>query len=118
MARDRHLPGLLDAVHPRYGVPHRAGLAVGAVVVVVVLLADVRGVIGFSSVCVLVYYAIANASALTLDRARGTKLIPAVGLLGCLAVAVSLPATSTVAGFAVLAAGALLWVGRWTARRG
>jgi APA family basic amino acid/polyamine antiporter len=118
MARDRHLPGVLDAVHPRYGVPHRAQLAVGAVVVVVVLLADVRGAIGFSSVAVLGYYAIANASALTLDRDRGTRLVPVVGLLGCLAVATSLPPTSTIAGFAVLAAGALVWVGRRLTGRG
>jgi APA family basic amino acid/polyamine antiporter len=117
MARDRHLPGVLDAVHPRYGVPHRAELAVGVVVIAVVLVADVRGAIGFSSVTVLVYYAIANASALTLDRDRGTRLIPALGLVGCLAVAVSLPLTTTIAGFAVLAAGALLWVGRRVAHR-
>jgi APA family basic amino acid/polyamine antiporter len=117
MARDRHLPGVLDAVHPRYGVPHRAELAVGVVVIAVVLLADVRGAIGFSSVAVLVYYAIANASALTLDRDRGTKLIPVLGLVGCLAVAVSLPPTSTIAGFAVLVAGALLWVGRRLTKR-
>jgi APA family basic amino acid/polyamine antiporter len=112
MARDRHLPGVLAAVHPRYGVPHRAEVAVGVVVISVVLVADVRGAIGFSSVAVLVYYAIANASALTLDRDRGTKLIPALGLVGCLTVAVSLPLTSTIAGFAVLATGALLWAVR------
>jgi APA family basic amino acid/polyamine antiporter len=109
MARNRHLPGVLDAVHPRYGVPHRAELTVGVVVVAVVLVADVRGAIGFSSVAVLVYYAIANASALTLDPDRGSRVIPAVGLVGCLVVAVSLPLVSTVTGFAVLAAGALLW---------
>jgi APA family basic amino acid/polyamine antiporter len=118
MARDRHLPGVLAAVHPRYGVPHRAGLAIGVVVAVVVLLADVRGTIGFSSVAVLVYYAIANASALTLGRDRGTRLVPVLGLLGCLTVAVSLPPASTIAGFAVLAAGALVWVGRRLAHRG
>jgi APA family basic amino acid/polyamine antiporter len=109
MARNRHLPGVLDAVHPRYGVPHRAELTVGVVVVVVVLVADVRGAIGFSSVAVLVYYAIANASALTLDPDRGSRVVPVVGLVGCLVVAVSLPLVSTVTGFAVLAAGALLW---------
>ena len=117
MARDRHLPGLLDAVHPRYGVPHRAELAVGGVVIVVVLLADVRGAIGFSSVCVLVYYAIANASALTLGHDRGTRLVPALGLLGCLTLAVNLPATATIAGFAVLTVGALVWALRRLARR-
>jgi basic amino acid/polyamine antiporter, APA family len=106
MARDRHLPGALAAVHPRHGGPHRAELAVAALVVAVVLVGDVRGAIGFSSFAVLVYYAIANASALTLGTGR---LLPLVGLAGCLGLAVSLPVTSTVAGTAVLLAGALLW---------
>jgi APA family basic amino acid/polyamine antiporter len=116
MARDRYLPGALDAVHPRYGVPHRAELAVGAVVIAVVLVADVRGAIGFSSVTVLAYYAIANASALTLDRSRGTRLVPVLGLVGCLVVAISLPRASTVAGFGVLVVGALWWVVRRVVR--
>ncbi|OEV30873.1 transporter, partial [Streptomyces nanshensis] len=46
MARDRHLPHALAAVHPRFEVPHRAGLAVGAVVAVLAATADVRGAIG------------------------------------------------------------------------
>ena len=68
MARDRHLPHVLAAVHPRFNVPHRAELAVGAVVAVLAGTVDVRGTIGFSSFGVLVYYAVANASALTLRR--------------------------------------------------
>jgi basic amino acid/polyamine antiporter, APA family len=116
MARDRHLPGVLAAVHPRYGVPHRAEVAVGAVVVAVVLLADVRGAIGFSSVAVLAYYAIANASALTLDHAAGTRAVPVVGLVGCLVVAASLPATTVLTGVAVLALGAAVWGLRRTLR--
>ncbi len=67
----------LAAVHPRYQVPHHAELAVGAVVVVVVLLADVRSAIGFSSFAVLAYYAIANASALTVRPTARSVLVPA-----------------------------------------
>ena len=109
MARDGHLPSTLAAVHPRHRVPHHAELAVGALVTVVVLVADVRGAIGFSSFAVLVYYAIANASAWTLDRRASRRAVPAVGLAGCVALALSLPPASTAAGLGVLAAGALLW---------
>ncbi|MCG7595635.1 APC family permease [Mycobacterium sp. PSTR-4-N] len=101
MARDRHLPHALAAVHPRHGTPHRAELAVGAVVAVVTALVDVRGAIGFSSFGVLLYYAIANASAFTLGR----RLVPAVGLIGCLTLAFTLPLSSVAAGAAVVAAG-------------
>ncbi|MFF4096605.1 APC family permease [Streptomyces sp. NPDC001834] len=114
MARDRHLPHALAAVHPRFKVPHRSELLVGAVVAVVAATADVRGAIGFSSFGVLVYYAIANASAWTLapDAGRPHRLIPAVGLAGCLTLALALPSASVVSGAAVLAAGALVYAAR------
>jgi len=102
MARDHHLPHVLAAVHPRFHVPHRAELAVGIVVAVLAARADVRGAIGFSSFAVLVYYAIANASAWTL----GGKAVPTVGLIGCLLLAFALPAPSVIAGVAVLLVGA------------
>ncbi|MEU8869271.1 APC family permease [Streptomyces umbrinus] len=107
MARDRHLPHVLAAVHPRFQVPHRAELLVGAVVVVLAATADVRGAIGFSSFGVLVYYAVANASAWTLtpDENRPHRIVPAVGLAGCLVLAFTLPAASVAWGAMVLAAG-------------
>ncbi|CAI7973550.1 Uncharacterized transporter MT2055 [Frankia sp. Hr75.2] len=108
MARDRHLPHALAAVHPRFGVPHRAELAVGAVVAVLAATADVRGAIGFSSFGVLAYYAIANVSAWTLTPGEGRphRLIPVLGLAGCLTLAFALPPASVIAGVAVLAVGA------------
>jgi basic amino acid/polyamine antiporter, APA family len=114
MARDGHLPRALDAVHPRFRVPHRAELSVGTVVAVVAALADVRGAIGFSSFGVLVYYAVANASALTLsgEEGRPPRAVPLAGLAGCLLLAFSLPLPSTLAGSAVLAAGVIAWAVR------
>ena len=81
------------AVHPRFAVPHRAEVAVGLVVAAVAAVADVRAVIGFSSFAVLVYYAIANASAATLAPGEGRPLrvVTAVGLVGCIVLALALP---------------------------
>jgi len=90
MARARRLPHALAAVHPRYGVPHRADVAVGVVVTLLVLVSDLRGAIAVSSVAVLIYYAVANAAALTLDRSAGSRVVPVIGLVGCLTVALSL----------------------------
>ncbi|MFK0248650.1 APC family permease [Amycolatopsis azurea] len=104
MARDGHLPRFLAAVHPRFGVPHRAEMAVGVVVALLASTLDLRGAIGFSSFAVLAYYAVANASALTLPKGR---VIPAFGLLGCAVLAFSLPAVSVLTGCGVLALGAL-----------
>src|SRR5215207_6413745 len=44
---------------------------------------DLRGAIGFSSFAVLTYYAIANASALTLPGPPFGRVLPVVGLAGC-----------------------------------
>jgi len=108
MARDRHLPHALAAVHPRFHVPYRAELTVGAVVAVLAATADVRGAIGFSSFGVLAYYAIANAAAFTLTPAEGRppRLVPVIGLAGCLLLAFALPPASALSGAAVLAIGA------------
>ncbi|MEU6868474.1 APC family permease [Streptomyces sp. NPDC046876] len=112
MARDGHLPGTLAAVHPRHRVPHHAELAVGAVVAVLAATVDLRGAIGFSSFGVLAYYAVANASAWTLDAGVRGRLVAALGLVGCAALALSLPAASVGAGAAVLAVGALSYAAR------
>ena len=114
MAANSDLPRWLDAVHPRHRVPHRAELVVGAVVVALVAVADLREAIGFSSFAVLVYYAIANASALTLTRPerRWPRWLAVLGVLGCAALALSLPFVAVGAGAAVLAAGALGYLAR------
>ncbi|MFD6198578.1 APC family permease [Mycobacteriaceae bacterium NPDC060252] len=114
MARDRHLPHVLAAVHPRYGVPYRAELLVGLVVSILAATADLRGAIGFSSFAVLVYYAVANASAWTLSPAEGRppRVVPALGLIGCVVIALALPLSSLVSGTAVLAVGALIYAAR------
>ncbi|WP_435270994.1 APC family permease [Streptomyces sp. 1222.5] len=118
MARDGHLPGALAAVHPRFGVPHRAELAVGAVVAVLAATVDVRGAIGFSSFGVLAYYAVANASAWTLSPAPLSRAVPLVGLLGCATLALALPFVSVAVGAGVLAVGAAAYgVRRWWAGR-
>ena len=111
MARDRHLPHALSAVHPRFKVPHRAELLVGVVVAALAATADVRGAIGFSSFGVLVYYAIANASAWTLtpQENRPPRVVSAVGLTGCLLLAFTLPMASVAWGTAVLVLGAAVY---------
>lgn len=107
MAREGDLPGGLAAVHPRFSTPHRAEVTLALVVIAVVLTVDLRGAIGFSSFGVLLYYAIANASAWTQDRTHRLypRWLQALGLAGCLALAAAVPWQSLTAGAAVLVVG-------------
>jgi basic amino acid/polyamine antiporter, APA family len=118
MAREGDLPRWLDAVHPRFRVPHRAELFVAAVVVALVLTADLRGAIGFSSFGVLLYYFVANVSAYAQPDAarRFPRWLQLVGAAGCLVLVATLPWPAVVTGLIVLAVGVLLRAAR-TARR-
>ena len=107
MARNRDLPTWLAEVHPRYRVPHHAEVALAVVVSALVLVTDLRGAIGFSSFGVLVYYAIANASAFTQtgDQRRWPRAINLLGLAGCLILVVTLPVQAVVAGLVMFVIG-------------
>jgi basic amino acid/polyamine antiporter, APA family len=114
MAADHELPPWLDAVHPTHRVPYRAEVVVGVLVALLVALTDLRDAIGFSSFCVLTYYAIANAAAWTLPshQRRWPRVLAAAGLVGCISLAFTLPLGNVLTGLAVLGAGALIWLAR------
>jgi basic amino acid/polyamine antiporter, APA family len=116
MARHGDLPRWLASVHPRYRVPDHAELAVAFAVVVLVLTTDLRNAIGFSSFGVLLYYAVANASAYTQpsERRRWPRVLNVAGLAGCLVLVLALPWSAIAAGAAVIAVGV---GGRALARR-
>jgi APA family basic amino acid/polyamine antiporter len=118
MAANGELPRWLGAVHPIHKVPHRADVVIGGLVVVVVSITDVRHAIGFSSFCVLIYYAIANTAAWTLspEQRRWPRSLAGAGIVGCVTLACTLPARSALSGGCVLAAGAVIWAIRHRTR--
>jgi APA family basic amino acid/polyamine antiporter len=113
MARDGHLPAVLTRVSGAGALPRTAEAAVGLLVLLVVLLADLRAAIGFSSFGVLLYYAVANASAFTLrlEWVPGT-VVPVLGLVGCLVLAAALPTLAVVGGSLLVLAGVLAYAVR------
>lgn len=107
MARNRDLPGWLDAIGARFRVPHRAIWVLGVGMLVLVLVGDIREVIGFSSAGVLLYYLIANVAAFT-QRAphrRYPRILQVIGALTCAVLIVTLPGWSLVGAGAVFAVG-------------
>jgi APA family basic amino acid/polyamine antiporter len=107
MAREADLPRWLGAVHPRFKLPHRAELAVAAVVCGIIGVADLRGAIGFSSFGVLVYYFVANVAAYTQtgSNRRYPRALQLTGAVACALLVATLPVESVAAGLLMFAAG-------------
>ncbi|GAA3928807.1 APC family permease [Microbacterium soli] len=107
MAREADLPRWLSAVDARWQVPRRAEITIGVIVIVVVLIADLRGAIGFSSFGVLLYYLLANASAFRqgADARRFPKTLQVLGALGCLVLVSTLPPVASLIGSLVVLCG-------------
>lgn len=107
MSRRADLPRMLSTVHPRYGVPHRAMLAIGAGAAIIAATGTLSAVAAAASFAILVYYAIANWAALRLPASERLypPIVPMCGLIACILLAVSLSARVIAIGIAVLLVG-------------
>ncbi|MFC4140496.1 MULTISPECIES: APC family permease [unclassified Microbacterium] len=116
MAREGDLPRFLAVVDPRRQVPRRAEITIGVIVIAVVLVADLRGAIGFSSFGVLLYYLLANGSALRQhgDARRYPRALQVIGAIGCVVLVSTLPPLASLIGVGVLLVGL---AGRFVALR-
>lgn len=96
MAADGVLPRWLDHVHPARSVPDRAELVAGAAVLGTVLAGGLVGAVAVSAACILVYYAVANAAALSLSstQRRWPRWLAWSGLIACGLLALSIPASA------------------------
>ncbi|MEV7620153.1 APC family permease [Microbacterium sp. NPDC089321] len=107
MARESDLPRFLAVIDPRWQVPQRAEIVVAMVVIGIVLVADLRDAIGFSSFGVLLYYLIANAAAFRqrADVRRYPRALQVIGAIGCLVLVSTLPVVASLIGTGVVLAG-------------
>jgi basic amino acid/polyamine antiporter, APA family len=110
MARNGELPRWFAHVDAKRSIPLRAELTQAAFVLGLVLVLDLRSAISVSGVAVLTYYAITNASALTLrpDQRRWPRGFAVVGLVGCVVLIATLPLTAVVIGGLTLGVGAVV----------
>lgn len=109
MAADGELPARLSLVDQRHKVPQQAGLVIAAAVIAAVLIGDVRQAIGFSSFAILTYYAIGHVAVTRLPGGSVRRRVTAaVGLIGCVVMAATLPPLAVVAAAVVVAGGGLL----------
>ena len=107
MAREADLPRFLSAIDDRWHVPRRAEIAIALIVIGVVLVADLRGAIGFSSFGVLLYYLLANLSAFRQrgDARRYPRALQVLGAAGCVVLVATLPPLGSLIGVGIVLAG-------------
>ena len=110
MARTEDLPNWFNHTSDKYKTPHRIEITLGIILTVVVLVADLRGAIGFSSFGVLLYYFVANIAAYTQEGEfrmyhKGWQIL---GAILCVILAFTLPAISVAGGLVVVALG-IVW---------
>jgi len=107
MARERDVPSFFARIDERWQVPRRAEIAIALIVILIVILADLRDAIGFSSFGVLLYYLIANAAAFRQHGSarRYPRALQVLGALGCLLLVNTLPIRASVIGTVVVLLG-------------
>ena len=107
MARESDVPRFLAKIDERHHVPQRAEIMIAVIVIAIVLFADLRGAIGFSSFGVLLYYFIANAAAFrqTGPARRYPRALQVIGALGCLVLVATLPVLASTIGAGVVLLG-------------
>lgn len=110
MARRKDVPEFLATINPKSQSPVAAVWVTGAIIGILVLSGDVVFTWSFSAFTVLIYYAITNLSALFLpaELRLYPRIIPAMGLFGCLFLAFFIEPTIWMSGLGVLGLG-IIW---------
>ena len=112
MARRKDLPHTLVSIKPETKSPVAAVWATALIIGLLVLSGDVVFTWSFSAFTVLIYYAITNLSAFMLppELRLYPRIIPALGLFGCLFLAFWIEPAIWGSGLAILGVG-LIWHG-------
>ena len=106
MARRGDLPSHLAHIETN-GVPLRALIAVGLIVIILTALVDLRPALEASSLGLLIYYGLTNLAALRLEPSARLfhPVVPALGLGGCIVLSLSLPSSTILINLGVIALG-------------
>lgn len=110
MGRRNDLPPVFKKIHKKYRVPNIGILFTGLIILILTLVGSFEFIVRAATFTILLYYSITNIAALKqpkIDRMYG-RLIPVLGLIGCLAMSVSLPSKVIFSGIGLLLTGFLL----------
>lgn len=109
MGRRGDLPSFFQKIHNRFKIPHIGIITTGFIILLITIAGSFEFIIRSASFTILLYYSITNIAALRQPRTEQLygKAVPVLGLIGCVAMAASLPINVVLAGIGLLAAGFL-----------
>ncbi|MEC5156921.1 APC family permease [Chryseobacterium sp. MP_3.2] len=110
MARRRDLPPVFERIHSRFRVPHVGIIFTGFIILILTLVGFFEFIVRAATFTILLYYSITNIAAIRQpekDRMY-SKIIPILGLIGCLVMSISLPLNVITSGCSLLVGGFLL----------
>lgn len=110
MGRRNDLPPIFQTIHHKYRVPHLGIIITGIIILLLTITGSFEFIVRAASFTILLYYSITNIAALKqpVKEQIYSKVIPVMGLAGCLAMSVSLPFNVIVTGVGLLIIGFLL----------
>lgn len=116
MARNNDFFPVFHSVHKTSKVPHIALIFTALIIFILTWFGSFEFVLAAAAFTILLYYSITNIAALKQGRPERLypQWIPVLGLLGCLAMAVSLNKFVVISGVALLLLG---WIFRWVLHR-
>lgn len=107
MGRRNDLFPIFKKIHSRFNVPHAGIFVTGSIITVLCIFGTFEIILAAAAFTILLYYSIANISALKQpkEEQRYGKLVPFLGLSGCILLAFSLDLEVIISGFILLVAG-------------
>lgn len=110
MGRRNDLPAFFSTLSNKTKVPHIGILFTGVVVLLITIFGSFEFVVRAATFTILLYYSITNIAALRQSKAERLygKIIPTLGLIGCVAMSVALPYDVILSGLGLLIVGFLV----------
>ncbi len=110
MSRRNDLPPVFQTIHQKYRIPHFGIVITGVVIIILTITGAFEFIVRAATFTILLYYSITNIAALKQPRKEQIygKVIPVLGLIGCLAMSVSLPFNVIITGIGLLLAGFII----------
>lgn len=107
MGRRNDLPHIFEKIHSKTSVPHIGIVFTSVVILAITILGTFEFVVRAATFTILLYYSITNIAAIRQPKPQQlySKVIPYLGLVGCVAMSISLPLNVIISGVALLAIG-------------